>query len=166
MCCVWPLVSSRISGTRDRGDLRYLLFALYCSSAACPFYWFAELVMTALFPVHLALGAAVARAAAAAFLPPIKPSSVAQTAHCVRIILLLVAGQPLPVLPAKSPAAGGGYEPYRAKLGRPARRASGAWTCNRGGNLGGVLGGAIAPTAYGGTGNVTAARSARSCTVQ
>ena len=47
--------------------------------------------MAAVFPVlHLAFGPTVARAAAAAFLALVKPRSVAQTAHCVRIILYMV----------------------------------------------------------------------------
>jgi hypothetical protein len=54
---------------RDRDCLRVLLIRMKLLGAACPFYFLAELVMAALFPVlHLAFGPAVARAAAAAFL--------------------------------------------------------------------------------------------------
>ena len=54
---------------RDRDGLRILLICVVLLSAACFFYFFAELVVATLFPVlHLALGAAVACAAAAAFL--------------------------------------------------------------------------------------------------
>jgi len=55
---------------RDGDGLRVLLICVVLFGAACPFYWFAELVMTALFPVlHLAGCPAVACAAAAAFFP-------------------------------------------------------------------------------------------------
>ena len=41
--------------------------------------------------LFLAVGPTIARAAATAFLAPkVKPSSVAQTAHCVRIIVYVV----------------------------------------------------------------------------
>ena len=54
---------------RDRDGLRVPAICVVLLSAASFFYFLAELVMTALFPVlHLAFGAAVARAAAAAFL--------------------------------------------------------------------------------------------------
>ena len=54
---------------RDRDSFRVLLIRIVLLRATSPFNLLAERVMTALFPVlHLALGAAVARAAAAAFL--------------------------------------------------------------------------------------------------
>ena len=64
-----PLRVVRARRRRDRDGLRVLLICVVLFGAACPFYWFAELVMTALFPVlYLAGCPAVARAAAAAFL--------------------------------------------------------------------------------------------------
>jgi hypothetical protein len=54
---------------RDRDGLRVLRICVVLLSAACFFYWFTELVVPAFLPVlHLALGAAIAGAAAAAFL--------------------------------------------------------------------------------------------------
>ena len=54
---------------RDRNGLCIFLICVLLLSAACFFYWFAELIVPALFPVlHLAVSPAVARAAAAAFL--------------------------------------------------------------------------------------------------
>ena len=72
---------------RDRYGLRVLVICVVLLGAACFFYFLAEIVVATLLPVlFLAFGPAVARAAAAAFLAQGKPSSVAQTAHCVRII--------------------------------------------------------------------------------
>ena len=54
---------------RDRDGRRVLLIRIVLLGAARFLYLFAELIMAARFPVlFLALGAAVARAAAAAFL--------------------------------------------------------------------------------------------------
>ena len=54
---------------RDREGLRVLLICVVLLGAACFFYLFAELVMASNLPVlFLARGAAVARAAASAFL--------------------------------------------------------------------------------------------------
>jgi hypothetical protein len=54
---------------RDRHGSRVLCVGIILLGAACFFYFFAELVMASLLPVlFLALGTAVARAAAAAFL--------------------------------------------------------------------------------------------------
>ena len=54
---------------RDRDGLRVLGICVVLLGATSFFYFLAELVVAALFPVlHLAFGAAVARAAAAAFL--------------------------------------------------------------------------------------------------
>ena len=54
---------------RDRYGRRVLLICIILLGAACFFYFLAELVVAALFPVlHLAFRPAVARAAAAAFL--------------------------------------------------------------------------------------------------
>ena len=54
---------------RDRYGLRVPLICVVLLSAACFFYFLAELVEAALLPVlFLAFGTAVARAAAAAFL--------------------------------------------------------------------------------------------------
>jgi hypothetical protein len=54
---------------RDRDSLCVLLICVVLLSAACFFYWFAELVVPAFFPMlHLAFSPTVARAAAAAFL--------------------------------------------------------------------------------------------------
>ena len=62
------VLRARLRGDRDR--LCVLLICVVLLSAACLFYWFAELVVAALFPVlHLAFSPTVARAAAAAFLP-------------------------------------------------------------------------------------------------
>jgi len=54
---------------RDRDCLCVFVICVVLLRATSLFYFFAELVMPAFFPVlHLALGAAVPRAAAAAFL--------------------------------------------------------------------------------------------------
>jgi hypothetical protein len=54
---------------RDRDGLRVLRVCMKLLGAACLFYFFTELIMAAFFPVlFLARGAAVACAAAAAFL--------------------------------------------------------------------------------------------------
>jgi hypothetical protein len=54
---------------RDRDGLSVLLIRIVLLGAACFFYCFTELVVTAALPVlFLALGTAVARAAAATFL--------------------------------------------------------------------------------------------------
>jgi hypothetical protein len=54
---------------RDRYGLRVSLIGIILLGAACFFYFLAELVMAAFFPVlHLAFRPTVARAAAAAFL--------------------------------------------------------------------------------------------------
>ena len=54
---------------RDRYGLRVLFVGVVLLGTACLFYYFAELVVPAFFPVlHLAGCPAVARAAAAAFL--------------------------------------------------------------------------------------------------
>ena len=54
---------------RDRDGLRVLLICVVLLGSARFFYWFAERVVAALFPVlFLAFGPAVACAAAAAFL--------------------------------------------------------------------------------------------------
>ena len=76
---------------RDREGLCVPLICVVLFGAACFFYAFTELVVPAFFPVlHLAFRPAVACAAAAASLPKDSPSSVAQTAQCVRIILYVV----------------------------------------------------------------------------
>jgi len=65
---------------RDRDGLRVLLICVVLLGAASFLYQFAELVVPALFPV---LQRVLQRPH---FLPEVSPSSVAQTAHCVRII--------------------------------------------------------------------------------
>ena len=69
-----PLRVLRARLRRDRDCLRVLLICVVLLSAACFFYWFAELVVPAFFPMlHLAFSSTVARAAAAAFLAQGKP---------------------------------------------------------------------------------------------
>ena len=64
-----PSCRRRTPLRRDRDGLRVLLICVVLLGAACLFYFFTELVMAASLPVlFLALGAAVACAAAAAFL--------------------------------------------------------------------------------------------------
>ena len=64
-----PLRGLRARFRRDRYRLFVFLIGIILFGAACFFYWFAELVVAASLPVlFLALGTAVARAAAAAFL--------------------------------------------------------------------------------------------------
>ena len=83
-------MSSAQASAATATDSLYFLLALYCSAPPA-FYWFAELVVAALFPVlHLAFGPAVRVLQRPHFFPNDKPSSVAQTAHCVRIILRMV----------------------------------------------------------------------------
>jgi CHASE2 domain-containing sensor protein len=63
----------RVLGTRlrrDRYGRRVLLICIVLLGAACFFYFLAELVVPAFFPVlHLAFRPTITRAAAAAFLP-------------------------------------------------------------------------------------------------
>ena len=89
--CVQMYLALRVvrARRRDRTVSAYFLFALYCSApplslSICRAYR-ARLLSSA----APALSATIARAAAAA-LPKDKPSSVAQTVHCVRIILYVV----------------------------------------------------------------------------
>ena len=59
---------------RDRDGLRVLRICVVLLGAACFFYWFAELIVPALFPVlHLAFSPTIARAAATAFLAQGEP---------------------------------------------------------------------------------------------
>ena len=72
---------------RDRDGLRVLLIRMKLLGAACFFYFLAELVMPAFFPVlHLAFRPTITRLQRPHFFPDDKPSSVAQAAHCVRSI--------------------------------------------------------------------------------
>ena len=120
---VWPFVSSAHASDRDRDGLRVLLICIILLGAACFLYQFAEIIVATLFPVlHLACRPAVACAAAAALLAQglVRPSSVAQTAHCVRIILC--PGQP-PRRRRVSRRAGGRFlVSYSASLPVCARR--------------------------------------------
>ena len=69
-----------------------LLFALTAQATALIFY---RAGRGRLFLLFLAIGAAVACAAAAVFLPKLKPSSVAQTAHCEdHLYVVNRSGQP------------------------------------------------------------------------
>ena len=82
-----PLRVVRALFDRDRDGLFVLLICVVLFRAACFFYLLTQVVVTTLFPVLLLAGCpAVARLAAAAFFPQVS-GSVAQTAHCVRIIL-------------------------------------------------------------------------------
>ncbi len=80
----------RVLGTRlrrDRYGRRVLLICIVLLGAACFFYFLAELVMPAFFPVlHLAFRPTITRLQRPHFVPDDKPSSVAQAAHCVRSI--------------------------------------------------------------------------------
>ena len=65
---------TRASDRRDRDSLAVLRICVVLLRAACLFYFLAELVVAALFPVlHLAFGSTVACTAAAAFLAQGKP---------------------------------------------------------------------------------------------
>ena len=80
----------RVLGTRlrrDRYGRRVLLICIVLLGAACFFYFLAELVMPAFFPVlHLIQAHNNAWLQRPHFFPDDKPSSVAQAAHCVRSI--------------------------------------------------------------------------------
>ena len=85
----------------------YLLFALYCSAPPAFFYAFTRRACRACLLSSAAPGiqARVGSVLQAHFLPKDRPSSAAQTAHCVRIILYVVESRGGSHCDAKAPPA-------------------------------------------------------------